>query len=595
MPTQKDKQIRQDTSTDSLAILKKIYAGKGRFQGNYYFVSDSRAEDAGIAITLTAKDKDGTKATKEGKSMRAGISGVMFSKGIVTYEADTKRLCLAPRKGNASVSIIKRAIKNVLAKDYGLILLKKAIIGDTGSEEVDASEAEAIELSDMGISAEEEQNLLKEMEADEDLKALFNDAELQNNIASMNAALASTFLEDQAYFDELMVDEAVTEATDWWGDTEQDGWSPPPIVMPDEIVPTGADNRGSDFMEVPDKQLRYIKKLNKKFDKLNAKQLNELIHRIRNYHTQIGYKPAFTSELIDKADNKLASFQRIKALEKKGISYDQATEEYFRNLYKDAAKAQLRLSNLLDNVHSQIGADKCDAMAPPVHKIKGTDRARVKAGQNSAVAGESDFSTLGDLARGSLVFNKVKDIIPGIQKFIGLLPVGCVIPKFKNRFAVKKSGESHYRDIIMTMTLDNGHITEMQFHSKDVIEAKSDGTLVPEANRPKITEAITAIDKLVADGITTVPKDTIEIIANIKDQKWKLSGHDFYNITRWIDAIDGSQAVLTRCKNISGKLSSAANEMYDEAFNSATDGTSADALNTLQTLDVDTVRSWIPT
>ena len=46
---------RKQTSTEAVKMLKKVLAGQGKLQGNFYFVANSSAEQGGIAVSLTKK------------------------------------------------------------------------------------------------------------------------------------------------------------------------------------------------------------------------------------------------------------------------------------------------------------------------------------------------------------------------------------------------------------------------------------------------------------------------------------------------------------------------------------------------------------
>ena len=72
-------QVRKDASQEAGRMLKKVYAGKGKIQANYYLVTNRSYNDAGVVVTLSAKDKDGGKATSAGKKLKAELEGVKFS------------------------------------------------------------------------------------------------------------------------------------------------------------------------------------------------------------------------------------------------------------------------------------------------------------------------------------------------------------------------------------------------------------------------------------------------------------------------------------------------------------------------------------
>jgi hypothetical protein len=51
--------IVKTTAAEALTVLKKIVAGKGRLQGNFYFAGDTKGT-AGLVITLSGRDPRGT-------------------------------------------------------------------------------------------------------------------------------------------------------------------------------------------------------------------------------------------------------------------------------------------------------------------------------------------------------------------------------------------------------------------------------------------------------------------------------------------------------------------------------------------------------
>ena len=104
-------QVRKDASQDASRVLKKVFAGKGKIQGNYYLVTNKAYNDAGLVVTLSAKDKDGGKATSAGKKLKAELAGVKFSRGTVVW-IDSK-MTFEHHQGSAKPGDIKKAFKNV--------------------------------------------------------------------------------------------------------------------------------------------------------------------------------------------------------------------------------------------------------------------------------------------------------------------------------------------------------------------------------------------------------------------------------------------------------------------------------------------------
>ena len=318
-----------------------------------------------------------------------------------------------------------------------------------------------------------------------------------------------------------------------------------------------------------------------KFKKLSRQRLQELIRYIDAYEEASGPLSEELSQVRKVATQRQQNFQRVARIkdivDESRIPYGEAHEAYLTQLYVDAARAQLRLKNLTE-AHFPKNDSKYEVKVAGADSIKGTARARTKAKEN-AEGNKSNFSSLTDIARGSIYFNSLQDIVGGMKKFIENLPPQCIIPKFKNRFA----GGNHYRDILITITLDNNHLTEMQFHSKAIADIKSDGITLSSLDvQRRLQEAVTEIRQLPA----APPLDTQAILTKIEaGTDWLISGHDLYNITRWIGELKGTN-------DIKGKISSVSNQMYDDAYERATRSLNAAQIKELEGLTMETVQSW---
>jgi hypothetical protein len=317
------------------------------------------------------------------------------------------------------------------------------------------------------------------------------------------------------------------------------------------------------------------------FKTLNRKRLRKLIRYIGAYGEATGKLSNEMVQVREAAIQRRKNFQRVERIklvvDENRIPYNQAEEAYLTQLYVDAARAQMRLKHITEDLFPKNDS-KYEVKVPGAHHIKGTERARVKAQENEE-GSDSNFATLGDLARGSIYFNSLEDIVDGMKTFIRGLPAESIIPKFKNRFAKG----NHYRDIIITITLDNNHVTEMQFHSKAIADIKSHGaTVSAPADQKKLQNAVKAIRKLRAEP----PLDTRDILTQIETgTDWGLSGHDFYNITRWISQLKGTESIITM-------ISSVGDQMYDDAFEAAKIGLDQKKIKALEELTLETVQSW---
>jgi hypothetical protein len=97
--------------------------------------------------------------------------------------------------------------------------------------------------------------------------------------------------------------------------------------------------------------------------------------------------------------------------------------------------------------------------------IKGKERARQKAETLLGDDGRPDPGQLMDLARSTIKF----DSIDNVYQALGQISKKFEIVKFKDRFQKPANG---YRDIIMKIKMDNGHIGELQLHVGEILDIK---------------------------------------------------------------------------------------------------------------------------
>ncbi len=170
--------------------LKKIKASKGRLQGNFYYAGSGKGvvDGAGLVVTLASRDRKGTKALTQGKSVRKELKGAKFARGTVTMNGG--KLVFTMHNGSASASHLKKDFAKTLALLDGLKLLKSALIQKNGEK------AEAIDEEDSGVSDE----VITLTEAEEEELAEL--AAEQAGISNLNAQLAG-FLSVESSVDEL--------------------------------------------------------------------------------------------------------------------------------------------------------------------------------------------------------------------------------------------------------------------------------------------------------------------------------------------------------------------------------------------------------
>ena len=100
--------------------------------------------------------------------------------------------------------------------------------------------------------------------------------------------------------------------------------------------------------------------------------------------------------------------------------------------------------------------------------IKTFDRAAAKVINTAGQVDQSRTSGITDLVRGRIIVDTPEQII-AVRKFLLEHDAEFGIVKVKDRFA-KPSG-SHYRDINLSIELENGHIAEIQINQRDMLAA----------------------------------------------------------------------------------------------------------------------------
>lgn len=108
--------------------LRKIRAGGGSLQGNFYYAGNSGGTEAGLVVTLVSRDKKGQKALTAGKGIRKEIRGAKFARGVVIFERG--KVVFILHSGNASKKQLKDGFKNTLSEMKGLQILKTVLVRD---------------------------------------------------------------------------------------------------------------------------------------------------------------------------------------------------------------------------------------------------------------------------------------------------------------------------------------------------------------------------------------------------------------------------------------------------------------------------------
>jgi hypothetical protein len=125
-------EVITDAAKEAAGTLKKIRAAKGKLKGNFYFAGDTRGKEAGLVVTLQARDPKGSKATTQGKAIRKEIKGAKFAQGIVSV--DGSALLFELYAGTASKDHVKLGFKKSLSELPGLGILKKALLKKGGDK-----------------------------------------------------------------------------------------------------------------------------------------------------------------------------------------------------------------------------------------------------------------------------------------------------------------------------------------------------------------------------------------------------------------------------------------------------------------------------
>ena len=186
--------ILEEAAQEAAAVVKKLLAGKGDLLGSFYFVGDTTAKEAALALTLQARDPKGEKAATRGKALRAEIKNAKTARGVITVEGTT--LIFELHSGSASASVIRQAFKKNLAALPGLGPLKKARV--RGGEDDEAPEVveEDAPSAAPGTPVEDEVDL-----SDIDPQELEDLRAAQGALGRLNQSLQTFLSQEEAEVD----------------------------------------------------------------------------------------------------------------------------------------------------------------------------------------------------------------------------------------------------------------------------------------------------------------------------------------------------------------------------------------------------------
>ncbi|MEL6342712.1 MAG: hypothetical protein AAFV53_06240 [Myxococcota bacterium] len=186
----------EEAAAQARQLLKKLRAGKGKLQGNFYFAGNAPGTVAGLVVTLLSRDKKGRKALAAGKDLRKEIPSARFARGTVTIEKN--KLIFTLHAGSASAGQLKKAFQKTLSQMDGLKLLRDARIRLAGADasEDDVIDPNAPRVEDEALSTEDAEALASEVQA-----LIHEQAELaeeQGGLSALNAQLSAFLSQEDA-------------------------------------------------------------------------------------------------------------------------------------------------------------------------------------------------------------------------------------------------------------------------------------------------------------------------------------------------------------------------------------------------------------
>jgi hypothetical protein len=179
-------------SLDAYKIIRKLLAAGDKHQGNFYFASDTRAQKAAIIVTLSTRDKDGSKAHAQGRPLRKQISGSKFARGRV--RTVNKRLWLEVVAGNAPATLLSKAFKKAFQQEELAQLKRLLQKAKFGNPDTDPSASR--DSPDDQEAAAIAQAAMAELDSTDraDVAALLQE---NNDLAAINQELERAFLSQQ--------------------------------------------------------------------------------------------------------------------------------------------------------------------------------------------------------------------------------------------------------------------------------------------------------------------------------------------------------------------------------------------------------------
>jgi hypothetical protein len=155
-------------------------------------------------------------------------------------------------------------------------------------------------------------------------------------------------------------------------------------------------------------------------------------------------------------------------------------------VYAGAVEAQAHQERFMGKVAGDLGAHTVDlgkspgrereALAGALDKagpavVIGPLKSEKRADEKAIKENGGDWSKMGDMVRSSIAVDKVSDMKPMIDKLTARMKAeGITLARAPNdRFAKPIDG---YRDVLLNVKYPNGHIGEIQLHTKPMLRAK---------------------------------------------------------------------------------------------------------------------------
>ena len=201
-------------------------------------------------------------------------------------------------------------------------------------------------------------------------------------------------------------------------------------------------------------------------------------------------------------------------------------------LYSVAVESSKRLANLTQHLQRAGGVD-ADIVVRKFPGVKSMDRAAFK----TVIKKQGSTKEIADILASSIVYDSVEDLadaLPKIRKFLADPENNVTLRAVKNR--ISEPSKQGYRDILLNIELNSGHVAEIQLHIAKMIAAKKKGHKLYEDER-EISEEFEGID---VPGLKTLFKDVDKFV---KDKRNKEAIIDSINRMRTARKLPQSKLV----------------------------------------------------